>query len=51
MVYNRIFNKKGKEVLYILKLISVLKGLNVNNPREQQVFNELACVFNEKIFR
>ena len=51
MVYSYTFNKKGKEVLYILKSISTLKGLNANNPQEQQVFNELICVFNKKIFR
>ena len=32
MVYGYIFNKKGEEVLYMLKLISILKGLNINNP-------------------
>ena len=51
MVYGCIFNKKGEEVLYILKLISILKGLNVNNPQKQQVLNELVYVFNKKMFK
>ena len=51
VVHSRTFNKKGKEVLYTLKLISALKGLNANNPWEQQVLNKLARAFNEKIFR
>jgi len=51
VVHGCIFNKKGEEVLYTLKLISVLKGLNANNPREQQVLNKLAHAFNKKIFR
>jgi len=51
VVYGYTFNKKGKEVLYALKLISVLKGLNANNPQEQQVLNKLAYTFNKKIFR
>jgi len=51
VVHSRIFNKKGKEVLYALKLISILKGFNINNPREQQVLNKLARAFNKKTFR
>jgi len=51
VVHGHTFNKKGEEVPYTLKLISVLKGLDVNNPREQQVLNKLARVFNEKTFR
>ena len=51
MVYSYIFNKKGKEVLYILKLISILKGLNISNPQEQQILNKLARTFNKKTFR
>ena len=51
MVHGRTFNKKGKEVPYALKSISVLKGLNINNPWEQQVLNKLARAFNKKTFR
>jgi len=51
VVHGRIFNKKGEEVLYASKSISVLKGLNANNPREQQVLNKLARAFNKKTFR
>ena len=51
VIYSRTFNKKGEEVLYTLKSISILKGLNINNPQEQQILNELAHVFNEKTFR
>ena len=32
MVYSYILIKKGKEMPYILKLISILQGLNINNP-------------------
>jgi hypothetical protein len=38
-------------VPYALKSISVLKGLDANNPREQQVLNKLARAFDEKTFR
>ena len=38
-------------MLYISKLISVLKDLNANNPQEQQVLNKLAYTFNKKTFR
>ena len=51
MVHSHTFNKKGKEVPYTSKSISVLKGLDANNPREQQVLNKLAYTFNKKTFR
>ena len=51
VVHGRTFNKKGEEVPYTSKSISVLKGLDANNPREQQVLNELARAFDEKTFR
>ena len=51
VVHGRTFNKKGKEVPYTSKSISALKGLNINNPREQQVLNKLARAFNKKTFR
>ena len=51
VVHSCTFNKKGKGVLYILKSISILKGFNANNPKEQQVLNKLVYMFNKKIFR
>ena len=51
VVYSYTFNKKGEEVLYALKSISILKGLNINNLWEQQVLNKLVRTFDEKIFK
>ena len=51
VVHGRTFNKKGEEVPYASKSISALKGLNANNPREQQVLNKLARAFDEKTFK
>ena len=51
MVYGHIFNKKSEEVPYTLKLISILKGFNINNPRKQQIFNKLVHAFNKKTFK